>query len=654
MALQARNLWPLQSQEVQLKQEYFYDDPISGHPALKVLRIESPGQKKQFRQFHLDHGRWIPGKNEGEILPYKYGSWEKSNDEPIFLVEGEKCVEALIQRGLSATTTPGGSKNWRAVFSKYFKDRFVVIIPDCDNPGYEYAARAFNDISLVTNRTRVVELPDLADGEDIFDYFTKGYRAADLKALLVQNAAPSSRFVRALASIDVNIRTLDASAVDEKPYDLRPVNATSDPLPAEALIGIAGDLVKLVEPVTESDPAAILFQFLVAFGNLIGRSAYLQIGAARHYCNLFLTLVGDSSVGRKGTAWELVADVVRQVDETWWSDCRIFGLGSGEGLIAAVKDPEPMSLDECAKTNPNLPRINDKRGMVVEGEFALPLQVFRREGSTLSATLRNAWDNGDLRVTTKKESLKATGAHISAVCHVTRAELTKLFSDTDIFNGVGNRFIWITTRRSKLVPLAGLPDRDRIAEIVSQTRLASEFGKAQREMSIDADAQLLYRSIYSELTKDRPGVVGVLSGRSAPIVLRLSQIYALLDRSPLIERRHLLAGIAAWEYAERSLSYIFGRSTGDKDADKLRDALSDSPNGLSQTEIIEKVFARNKNAREIQSALNILLSADLVKSRQEINPTGRRVIRWSLKSTSDEVHEASVESSSSSCLVGQK
>ena len=36
-----------------------------------------------------------------------------------------------------------------------------------------------------------------------------------------------------------------------------------------ALAGIAGDGVRLVAPHTESDPAALLVQFLVAFGNVI-------------------------------------------------------------------------------------------------------------------------------------------------------------------------------------------------------------------------------------------------------------------------------------------------------------------------------------------------------------------------------------------------
>ena len=39
----------------------------------------------------------------------------------------------------------------------------------------------------------------------------------------------------------------------------------------------------------------------VAFGILIGRTAHFTAEADTHYCNLFLSLVGTTSKGRKGT-----------------------------------------------------------------------------------------------------------------------------------------------------------------------------------------------------------------------------------------------------------------------------------------------------------------------------------------------------------------
>src|SRR5215472_11202690 len=44
------------------------------------------------------------------------------------------------------------------------------------------------------------------------------------------------------------------------------------PLAAQAFYGVAGEIVRCIEPHTEADPAALLFQFLCVFGNLVGRS----------------------------------------------------------------------------------------------------------------------------------------------------------------------------------------------------------------------------------------------------------------------------------------------------------------------------------------------------------------------------------------------
>ena len=41
--------------------------------------------------------------------------------------------------------------------------------------------------------------------------------------------------------------------------------------------GIAGEVVRTIEPHTEADPVAILIQFLTSVGNLIGRCPYYQV-----------------------------------------------------------------------------------------------------------------------------------------------------------------------------------------------------------------------------------------------------------------------------------------------------------------------------------------------------------------------------------------
>ena len=145
-----------------------------------------------------------------------------------------------------------------------------------------------------------------------------------------------------------------------------------------AYYGIAGEIVRAIEPESESDPVAILIQLLVMFGNLIGRGPFYIVEGTSHHANMFAVLVGDTARGRKGTSEGRVKQVLRIVDEEWVSLNIKTGCVSGEGIVFNVCDElwgknkkgEDVLLNEG---------ISDKRLLIVETEFAAVLRVCRRE-----------------------------------------------------------------------------------------------------------------------------------------------------------------------------------------------------------------------------------------------------------------------------------
>lgn len=405
-----------------------------------------------------------------------------------------------------------------------------------------------------------------------------------------------------------------------------------EPLQPEALHGLVGMIVNLIEPHTEADPAALLFSVLTMYGNIIGRNAYFQVEGDRHYTNLNVNLVGSTSKGRKGTSLGQARKPFAAVDPIWTDDRNKQGLSSGEGLIWQVRDEK-----RTTKTNKKgetydvieVDGVNDKRLLIVEPEFASVARVLRRDGNTLSAVMRQAWDGANkLNTLTKNSPAEATGAHISILGHVTKDELLRYLDSVEGANGFGNRFLWVCVKRSKFLPDGGqLKDSD-FNNIILRMKEAVGFGSRPQEIKRDDEARDLWHKVYPELSSGNPGLFGAMTGRAEAQVTRLALIYALLDCSCLIRVEHLMAALAAWDYAEASAKYIFGNSLGDPVADEILKALDVAGNaGMTRTDISDH-FGRNKGASEIGRAINLLYERGMIRSEIEEKEIGRPSERW--------------------------
>jgi len=391
------------------------------------------------------------------------------------------------------------------------------------------------------------------------------------------------------------------------------------PLAEQAFHGLAGEIVRTIEPHTEADLGALLFQFLVGFGNLIGRGPHTIADGARHGCNLFAAIVGVSSKGRKGTAWNHIRRVLNEVDSEWSGRRIQGGLSSGEGLIWGVRDPiekqEPIREKKLVvdyQTVMEDPGVSDKRLLIIEPELAATLRVMARDGSTLSTTIRQAWDTGDLRVLTKNSPAQSTGAHISIIGHITRDELLRFLTSTDMANGFANRFLWICSRRSKLLPEGGRIQSVDFAPLIQRLSAIANAARSAGELERDNGAREIWHEVYRALSEGKPRLLGTVTARSEPQVLRLSLVYALLDGARFISATNMLAAIAAWDYCEASAQFIFGDSLGYPEADRILSALRAEPQGLTRTQIRD-LFGRNQSEPVIEAALTALEERGLAR-----------------------------------------
>jgi hypothetical protein len=396
-----------------------------------------------------------------------------------------------------------------------------------------------------------------------------------------------------------------------------------------ALHGLAGKIVRTIEPYTEADPVAVLLQLLTMVGNLVGRTPSFPAEADRHYLNLFVCLVGETSKGRKGVSAGYPKRLLETVDAGWAQSRIMSGLSSGEGLIWYVRDPSYKQgkdgEEECIDAGEP-----DKRLLVLEPEFARVLRVLARDGNTLSAVIRHAWDDGTLQTMVSGRRIapvRAAGAHVSIIGHITVDELRRNLTETETSNGFANRFLWWCVRRSKLLPEGGLYPHEALAPFTPQLKAVVIAARKTGRMQRDEAARQRWAAIYEALSEGKPGLVGHVTARAEAQVLRLSCLYALLDQSPIVQVPHLEAALALWQYADASAAYIFGDALGDALADELLQMLrAAAPNGLTRTDLYN-AFGRNKRSTLIQQALVGLLRHQLVTYTTETT-VGRPIERW--------------------------
>ncbi len=391
----------------------------------------------------------------------------------------------------------------------------------------------------------------------------------------------------------------------------------------DAYHGIAGQIVELLEPHTEAAPEALLLHLLALAGNFLGRDSYIEMDGSRHAPNLNVLFVGPTSTGRKGSAY---GQARRLFDGGLLRDQTMSGLSTGEGLIFAVRDRETALEPDGITRKLVDPGVSDKRKVVVEEEFSRAIRAINRTDNTLSPILRLAWDGRDLEIATRKSPLRATEPHISVVGHITPEELRADLTDITAANGLGNRFLFLCVKRSKLLPFGGKPDATFLAQ--ARKQLAERITNPKRgEIEMDAVGKVVWEAHYEGLSEQQPGLHGSLCARGAAQVLRLALLYALLDDSERIGSAHILAALCVWEYSKASALHIFGDRLGHPAADKIRAALRASPEGLKRSEIWD-LFGHKTNKSIIDTSLRLLSRYGHAVSETRASAGGRSFEVW--------------------------
>jgi hypothetical protein len=398
-------------------------------------------------------------------------------------------------------------------------------------------------------------------------------------------------------------------------------------LSEKAFYGPIGAYVRALAPHTEASPPFLLGATITTIGAMLGRGPHCLIEGAPHHARFFVLGVGSSATARKGTAlYHGVTRVINAVDPDFFKRTHS-GLSSAEGLITWVRDGTTDADTPAEKRDAG---VGDKRLLVKQGEAAGLFRVLEREGNTLSARLREAWDGDDLQVMTRSAPLKATAPHVCIVAAITPNELARSLKAVEVHNGLANRFMPFWCEREQLLPHGGNADQPEVLDALATLRRAVADSRAIGRVTWSRDGYDWWTEHYAELSSPSAGgMLGTLLARGAPIVQRLALLFAVLDGRRERSAAHCTAALAVWRYIEGSWRALYATADVLSDrARKLLDALNAAgPDGLPRSQCRTKLGSGNIAADDIGAALSELREAGLARPHRQ-SGRGRTAERW--------------------------
>lgn len=151
---------------------YDYTDE-EGDLLFQVVRHEPKGFSQRRRD---SRGRWTYTVKGIRQVPYQLPEILKANEvgQSIFVTEGEKDADRLLDLGLAATCNAGGALKWKAELSKYFDGARVVILPDNDEFGRKHGEKVATELHRHAASIKILELPEIPPKGDVSDWISKG------------------------------------------------------------------------------------------------------------------------------------------------------------------------------------------------------------------------------------------------------------------------------------------------------------------------------------------------------------------------------------------------------------------------------------------------------------------------------------------------
>lgn len=376
-----------------------------------------------------------------------------------------------------------------------------------------------------------------------------------------------------------------------------------DPPGRAAFEGLLGEAVEALAAGTDASEVGMLAGLLAFCGALVPASSYFH---RTQTTSPYLALVGESSVGRKGTAMfrakdalslALGADIVNRA--------RFDGLASGESLVNSLAEKQRSSYDHTA-------------GVVMEEEYATHMAAASRESSSLDSRMRQAFDGDDLYHRKVSGTITVQAPYwLPALIAITPAELRTKLPSGALTSGSGNRWLWLPVVRRKVTVASTPPELP--PEVRDGLQEAHRTAAKQPMVLAHAPGVSEALSEYDEyLWSESVGIAADMTRRFSIIAFRIAMIHAAVERTRVVDLGHVRRAVALTEYARQGMGWVFGETLGNRDATLLLRQLKE--NGMLSAQTLSKYLIRDPIRR--QDAIDELVRVGLARVVKV--PTGKR------------------------------
>jgi hypothetical protein len=159
-----------------LEQEWHYTDEDGISLFLKQRFKTYDAKGKTYKTLRvMPDGSRVGKLGDCRIVPYRLPELRQAvaDNRVIYICEGEKAADALCSLGVVATTSHAGAGGWNPDLNQYFANANVVVVPDNDIAGWNYAHKIVESLIGTTKSIRVLDLNLSNPKEDAYEWVNR-------------------------------------------------------------------------------------------------------------------------------------------------------------------------------------------------------------------------------------------------------------------------------------------------------------------------------------------------------------------------------------------------------------------------------------------------------------------------------------------------